>query len=186
MQPNPWGLWKRQDHQEQQLVPFRELAFWKILLFHKFQTDRSRFFYISFLPHYMFHLELFNRESSSVATSTPKENLLVQISRHVSSNVNPCQLIGFCSLQYLTATKSSTRATCIACQFPEAKHLSSNWFNSIPHIYYSNSWLCHLFCFLLDLLEKSRVIDQGSDERSYHIFYQILKAADDDLHSKLQ
>jgi hypothetical protein len=35
-----------------------------------------------------------------------------------------------------------------------------------------------------DLLEKSRVINQGPDERSYHIFYQILKSAPDDLHSK--
>ena len=35
------------------------------------------------------------------------------------------------------------------------------------------------------MLEKNRVIHQGSAERNYHIFYQLLYATDDDYLNKL-
>ena len=42
-----------------------------------------------------------------------------------------------------------------------------------------------MFFYVLDLLEKNRVIHQGSAERNYHIFYQILYATTDEELQKL-
>ena len=39
--------------------------------------------------------------------------------------------------------------------------------------------------YSLDLLEKNRVIHQGSAERNYHIFYQLLYATSDEELKKL-
>ena len=42
-----------------------------------------------------------------------------------------------------------------------------------------------MFFYVLDLLEKNRVIHQGSAERNYHIFYQLLYATTDEELQKL-